>query len=96
LIGSRFKKFGDLIKISSLKKSECATKFFVVFFVQKTLKTSFSKVLKDEMASTSSSAVRALALELKSLQEEPLEGIRCRLVRLELFTHRRNLALLFG
>ena len=28
----------------------------------------------------SSSAVRALALELKSLQEDPLEGIRSRLV----------------
>ena len=33
------------------------------------------------MAGTSnSSAVRALALELKSLQEDPLEGIRSRLV----------------
>ena len=28
----------------------------------------------------SSSAVRALALEMKSLQEDPLEGIRSRLV----------------
>ena len=31
----------------------------------------------------SSSAVRALALELKSLQEDPLEGIRSRLVNEE-------------
>ena len=31
-------------------------------------------------SSVSSSAVRALALEFKSLQEEPLEGIRSRLV----------------
>ena len=31
-------------------------------------------------AAASSSAVRALALELKSLQEDPLEGIRSRLV----------------
>ena len=30
-----------------------------------------------------SSAVRALALELKSLQEDPLEGIRSRLVNEE-------------
>jgi len=30
-------------------------------------------------ATPSSSAVRALALELKSLQEDPLEGIRTRL-----------------
>ena len=31
-------------------------------------------------SAVSSSAVRALALELKSLQEDPLEGIRSRLV----------------
>ena len=31
-------------------------------------------------STASSSAVRALALELKSLQEDPLEGIRSRLV----------------
>jgi len=35
------------------------------------------------MAATSSSAVRALALEFKNLQEEPLEGIRSRLANEE-------------
>ena len=34
-------------------------------------------------SAATSSAVRALALELKSLQEEPLEGIRSRLVNEE-------------
>ena len=34
-------------------------------------------------SAASSSAVRALALELKSLQEDPLEGIRSRLVNEE-------------
>ena len=34
-------------------------------------------------SAATSSAVRALALELKSLQEDPLEGIRSRLVNEE-------------
>ena len=34
-------------------------------------------------SSNSSSAVRALALELKNLQDDPLEGIRSRLVNEE-------------
>ena len=34
-------------------------------------------------SAASSSAVRALALELKSLQEDPVEGIRSRLVNEE-------------
>ena len=36
--------------------------------------------LPSSVASPSGSAVRALALELKGLQDDPLEGIRSRLV----------------
>lgn len=37
------------------------------------------------MAQPSSSALRALALEYKSLQEEPVEGFRVKLINDDLF-----------
>lgn len=40
----------------------------------------FIALLMKKMAQPSSSALRALALEYKSLQEEPVEGFRVKLV----------------
>ena len=45
--------------------------------------SSSSNTTSSTTSAASSSAVRALALELKSLQEDPLEGIRSRLVNEE-------------
>lgn len=49
-------------------------------FTKSTEGTSFFAALMKKMAQPSSSALRALALEYKSLQEEPVEGFRVKLV----------------
>ena len=61
--------FRGFLSLQSLKKEPAKPK-------------TFTKMAVNASAATSS-AVRALALELKSLQEDPLEGIRSRLVNEE-------------